>query len=97
MGYTYKEMMQISKDFYDTIDFKKFMEEHKLTCYSIDLDTLIEKLETYYDDENPSLLPKEFQGCFFNFMNKDEFAAYLKLRYDWQIDHEFVSKYYIIS
>lgn len=92
MKLKYDEMMRISKEFYDTVDFMKFISE----CYGeISVRDLMNCVEEYYDYHNENLIPEEFQGCFFNFMNEDEFSEYLKDRYGFQVRHEVIERYYI--
>lgn len=78
---TYDEEMELSKTFYDTIDFTKFFD---FANDSIMLDILIIEIENYYDNNHPELLSEEFQDCFLNFMNNDEFADYLCERYGYK-------------
>lgn len=89
---TYEEMIKISESFYDTIDFTKFIDSNS---NRIDIRDLMNCLDEYYDLSHPQLLPKEFQGCFFNFINEDEFAEYLNKRYGYKIITEVIEKHWL--
>lgn len=83
-----KKMIDISKKFYDTIDFWRFI----VPGTSIELKKLIYWLETYYGYNHPELLPEEFHGNFLNFIDDSEFAEYLCERYGWRIETEVIEK-----
>ena len=89
---TYEEGINISEDFYDTIDFTKFIDDGS---HRIEVKDLMSCLEEYYDLSHPELLPVEFDGCFFNFINEDEFAEYLNKRYGYRIITETIEKYWL--
>lgn len=89
---TYEEEINISEDFYNTIDFTKFINDGS---YRIKIEVLMNLLEEYYDLRHPELLPVEFQGCFFNFINEDEFAEYLNKRYGYKIITETIERYWL--
>lgn len=86
----YKEMMDRSKEFYDTIDFTPFFSN----C-AMDIDDLQNSIEDYYEIQHPELIPKDFEGYFFNYMDKYEFAIYLKHRYNMSMTNEVIEKYYL--
>lgn len=87
-----EEGINIIENFYNTIDFTKFINNDS---YKIDIRDLMSSLEEYYDLRHPELLPPEFQGCFFNFINEDEFAEYLKKRYGYKITTETIERYWL--
>ena len=86
----YKEMMDRSKEFYNTIDFTRFFSD-----YAMDIDDLQDCIEEYYEIQHPELIPEDFKGCFFNFMDRYEFATYLKQRYNMSMRDEVIEKYYL--
>lgn len=86
----YKETLDRSKEFYDTIDFTPFF-----TSPIMDVDNLMDKIADYYELQHPELIPEDFKNCFFNFMDKYEFAVYLKLRYNMDMTDEVIEKYYL--
>lgn len=89
---TYTEMMQISKDFYDKIDFQHFLG----TEQTIDVHALMKSLDRYYTDLHPELLPMEFEGEFFNFVTDYEFAEYLSDRYNFSIEEQMIINLYLL-
>ena len=88
------KMMKLSKEFYDTIDFTKFMSNNQT---KIDLDLLIDCIDIYYSGSHPELLPKEFCGEFFNFMTSSEFAEYLCNRYNFDVLEKTYTKTYLVK
>ena len=86
----YKEMMDRSKEFYDTIDFTPFFSK-----FAMDVESLQDDIGEYYEVEHPELIPEDFEGCFFNFMDRYEFALYLKKRYNMSMRDEVIEKYYL--
>lgn len=88
---TYEEMIKISEDFYNTIDFTEFIH---ISSGKINVRDLMNCLEEYYDIY-PDLLPVEFEGSFFNFVSEDEFAEYLSKRYGYKIVTEVKEKYWL--
>ena len=76
----WQKIEKISYEFYDTIDFKEFIYPEQ--C--VDVRMLMDAIEDYYDHENPDLLPKELQGCFFDVISEGEFCEYLAKRYGWR-------------
>lgn len=84
------KLMELSYKFYDTIDFKQFINEKEMLVRE-----LMNKLEEYYDINHPELLPEELEGCFFNVICEDEFAEYLAKRYGFKTRYEVIEKYYI--
>lgn len=90
--FPYDEMMLTSKEFMDTIDFTKFLSD-KYNCISVR--DLMDCIEEYYDRSHPELLPSEFNGMFFNFINEGEFTDYLTDRYGFKGRVEIIEKYYI--
>lgn len=85
------KMDKLTKEFYDTIDFKEmFLPEEN----GVDIEEIIANIEEYYDERNPDLLPPEFEGCFFNFYNREDFSDYLKKRYNIKIVEETTYRIY---
>lgn len=62
-----------NEEFLDTLDLKKYVEK------SIYVDEIISAIEEDYEDSDA--LPKEFEGCIFNWMDQYEVAKYLAYRY----------------
>lgn len=90
---TYNESkIKITKDFYDTIDFKKFMSAD----YQISTRDLMDCIEEYYDELHPELLPEELNGSFFNYMDEQDFALYLKERYGFGLIENTVIDYVLL-
>lgn len=87
MKMTYTEMMQTAKQFYDTIDFKLFLQEEMLVS------DLMHNIEEVYN--NNEILPDVFEGYIFNFVNEYEFTEYLKKRYGWRVREEVIEHHYI--
>ena len=85
------QMIDESYRFYDTIDLIEFIP----SGVEIDLDDLINIIEDYFDNKHPELLPQKFQGCFFCFINREEFATYLEKRYGFHVKVELIEKYYL--
>lgn len=85
-------MTKLSKDFYDTVDFEKFL-CHLFLLYNkreIEIRELMDKLEYHFNGSN--ILPPEFQGEFFNFIDEYEFSEYLKERYGYKITTRIIEK-----
>lgn len=89
----FKKMEEFSYDFYDTIDFEPFF----LNGDNIEMDvsTLMNRIELYYDEQHPELLPKEMHGFFFNYIGDEEFVDYLKERYGFSVHTEVIEKHYL--
>lgn len=87
----YEEMLKICYAFFDTIDFEQFTSN----LDEISVEDLMDEIEDYYDIKHPELLPKEFDGYFFNFINAEEFAVYLKNRYDYRLRYEIIEHHYL--
>lgn len=62
-----------NEKFLDTLDLKKYVEK------SIYVDEIISAIEEDYEDSD--VLPKEFDGCVFSWMDQYEVAKYLAHRY----------------
>ena len=92
---SYNEMMKISKEFYDTIDFEEFLKDKSLLSTDISVEKLVELLENYYNSNHPELLPEQFQGCFLNFMNTEEFGNYIAERYGYRIEERVEVTYHL--
>lgn len=88
---TYDEMIKVSYDFFDTIDFKKFVKIGE----RIELQDLINDIDEYYDN-HPDLLPEIFQGYVFNFVSDYELERYLEKRYEWKMHDVVIETHYII-
>lgn len=72
-NYNWQQCMKHNEEFLDTLDLKKYVEK------SIYVDEIIEAIEEDYEDSD--VLPKEFGGCVFNWMDQYEVAKYLAYRY----------------
>jgi len=94
---SYEEMMKISKDFYDTIDFTQFLNDKSIVDSDRNLDRLIEILENYYESEHPELLPKQFEGFFLNFVSDYEFGQYIAERYNYKLIKAVITTHYLIQ
>lgn len=92
---TFKEMLDRAKEFYDTIDFEPFLKKCVVSKHEIPVDDLCDELEKYYDEEHPELLPEDFRGYFFNYVNQEEFVDYIKDRYNL-ISNEVVTTHYYL-
>jgi len=92
----YKQLETISYNFYDTIDFTKFFPDPHITN-RIDIDELMTVISDYYEHWEPQSMPKEFEGYFFNCIDRYEFAVYLKKRYNMSMTEEVIEKYYLFQ
>ena len=71
--YNWQQCVKRNEEFLDTLDLKKYVEK------SIYVDRIIEAIEEDYDDSD--VLPDDFSGCVFNWMDQYEVAKYLATRY----------------
>ena len=90
----YKRLETISYNFYDTIDFKKFFPKSEFVN-EIDIDELMYIISDYYEHWESASIPKELQGYVFNCINAEEFAEYLKKRYNLHLRTETIEKFYL--
>lgn len=72
-AYEWEQGKRRNEEFLDTLDLKKYVEK------SIYVDEIISVIEEDYDDSD--ILPSDFEGCVFNWMDQYEVAEYLALRY----------------
>ena len=72
-AYEWEQGKRRNEEFLDTLDLKKYVEK------SIYVDEIISAIEENYEDSD--VLPKEFDGCVFNWMDQYEVAKYLAYRY----------------
>lgn len=72
-AYEWEQGKRRNEEFLDTLDLKKYVEK------SIYVDEIISMIEEDYEDSD--VLPKEFSGCVFNWMDQYEVAKYLAHRY----------------
>ena len=86
----YDEMMKISNEFFDTIDFRKWLTPGRKTRV-YDLMNCVEE----WFNSHPDLLPEVFQGFVFNFVDEYEFGQYLEKRYGWQTEEVVVETHYM--
>ena len=86
-----KRLEEISKNFYDTIDFRQYIPERG----EMPLRELMSQLEDYYDNHHPELLPEELEGYIFDVIDEEDFFQYLKERYGLMCRLEIVENYYI--
>ena len=87
----WEKLQELSYNFYDTIDFTSYFDDEDW----VDIEVIIYKLETFYDNEHPELLPKELDGCFFSVIDPEEFTLYLKKRYNLEFSWQIIDKYYV--
>lgn len=87
MTLSYKEQIRINEEFLDTLDLSKYLEKYEY------VDDMYSAISDDYDDTD--LLPKDFEGCIFNFMDDYEFARYLAKRYNLSLNEYYVSRYYL--
>ena len=88
---TYYEMIKVSYEFFDTIDFRQYIKPGE----RIELQDLIDSVDDYYDN-HPDQLPEMFQGFVFNFVSDYELGQYLEKRYGWKAHEEVIETHYII-
>ena len=86
----WKKLEELSYNFYDTIDFTPYFTNE---CW-MDIDDIMEKIEDYYY-KHQELLPKELEGEFFDAISAEEFALYLKKRYNLHFSWKTIDKYYV--
>ena len=72
-AYEWEQGKRRNEEFLDTLDLKKYVEK------SIYVDEIISVIEEDYDDSD--ILPSDFEGCIFNWMDQYEVAKYLAYRY----------------
>ena len=84
----WKKLEELSYNFYDTIDFTPYFTD----VYWMDIDDIREKIEDYYY-KHQELLPKE--GDFFAVVDAEDFALYLKKRYNLHFSWQTIDKYYV--
>lgn len=77
--------------FLDTLDLTPFFPKDR--C--MDPDEIIDKIEQYYNEDHPELLPTKFEGRIFNYLTNYEIVEYLAKRYNCRIQE--VTKYYLIK
>lgn len=76
-GLVYMQDTINNLNFLDTIDMTPYLER------SNNVENIMNMLEEDYDDTNK--LPEELEGCLFNCITIDEFAAYLADKYNKNI------------
>lgn len=81
----WKNAERRNEEFLDTLDLKKYVEK------SIYVDEIISSIEEDYDDSD--VLPKEFGGCVFNWMDQYEVAEYLAAKYGKTFREEEIIRY----
>lgn len=69
---TREKQYQISCEYLDQLDWAKYLEK------GVDIHDIMEEIEN--DTNNLPVMPKEFNGHVFNFINEDEFCDYLEKR-----------------
>ena len=52
-------------------------------------------ISDYYEHWESASIPKELQGYVFNCINAEEFAEYLKKRYNLHLRTETIEKFYL--
>ena len=63
---------EISCDYLDELDWSKYLGK------GVDIRDVMDEIEN--DKDNLPPMPKEFNGCVFNFLNEEEFCDYLEKR-----------------
>ena len=89
MNLSYREAVELNEKFLDTLDLDKYIKEYEF------VDDMFSAISDDYDDSD--ILPKEFEGCVFNFMDDYELAEYLAKRYNLDLREQFISRYYLTS
>lgn len=69
---TREKQYQISCEYLDQLDWDKYLEK------GADIHDIMEEVEN--DTDNLPVMPKEFNGYVFNFINENEFCDYLEKR-----------------
>ena len=72
-AYEWEQGKRRNEEFLNTLDLKKYVEK------SIYVDEIISTIEEDYEDSD--ILPSDFEGYIFNWMDQYEVAEYLALRY----------------
>lgn len=83
----YKEALKFNEKFLDTLDLKKYIEEYD--C----VNDITDAIEVDYNGLD--ILPKELEGCVFNYMDLNEITNYLANRYNKNSRSVFIVKYYL--
>lgn len=82
---TFLSEEELNEKYLDTLDLSGYIEKSK------DVKTIIELIEKdYYDSDK---LPKELDGCIFNFLCMEEVAYYLANRYGLKVNEQVVYTY----
>lgn len=76
---------ELNKRFLDTLDLECYLSQ------SGDVQETIDSIEQHYDGRDE--LPKELEGCVFNFLDTEDIAYYLADRYDKHVHEQVVHKY----
>lgn len=71
--YEWEKCKKRNEELLDTLDLKKYVEK------SIYVDRIMNAIEEDY--ENSDVLPEDFRGCIFNWMDQYDVAKYLAYRY----------------
>ena len=81
----WKNVEKRNEEFLDTLDLKKYVEK------SIYVDEIISAIEEDYDDSD--VLPDDFCGCIFCWMDQYEVTKYLAARYGKTFHEEETVRY----
>lgn len=84
---SYKEQIELNEKLLDKIDLDKYIKEYEF------VDDMFSAISDDYDDSD--ILPEEFQGCVFNFIDDYELGEYLAKRYNLDLREQFTSRYYL--
>ena len=83
--YEWEKCKKRNEEFLDTLDLKKYVEK------SIYVDEIISAIEEDYEDSD--ILPDDFGGCIFSWMDQYEVAKYLAARYGKTFREEVTVRY----
>jgi len=83
----WKALEEISYKFYDTIDIKQFFPKG---MRRFKVREVMDAMEDEYDCNHSDLIPPELYGHVFDVIGEEEFAEYLKKRYNVGLNWEII-------
>lgn len=89
----WKALEEISYKFYDTIDIKQFFPKG---TRRFKIREVMDAIENEYDCIHSDLIPPELCGYAFNVIGEEEFAEYLRKRYDVELAWGIIEYYDVI-
>lgn len=89
----WKALEEISYKFYDTIDIKQFFPKG---MRRFKVREVMDAIEDEYDCTHSDLIPPELYGHAFDVIGEEEFAEYLKKRYNVELDWRIIEYYDVI-